>query len=901
MAKVEVKIDKNDGSTYTVDKFNGLKSVQSLSQSTGQPKEIYYGVVPSSGQVNMVDVNGDIKSMIINNEIDNTNVNISVYSNDNLVHNHKSADSEYSEIGKTFSIQMTDVLEQWDTLQYNGYSYAGSSATAYNMLVSVLQSFGFDETTQIPNMLREVATILKAITISKPFLGRDTYRATIDKFCQLAQMQVFQADDGSIKFISGRPNRTTDGEKIIEIPVSDRLTQLKESIILKNKYDAVDIIPAYIVVDNSDTIPSTQTNPSDKELTDTINGVVNNSSSGVEIEATGVLVRGEWNEGWVYPMELDRSEARIEVFYLTGEITVDKPADSQYTDFRFATQMSGREYSNFTFKNDWQDFDTTTLEGLITANDGSTISSTIYSSASVPSSGSNWSGETIAEGVPNCTSSRLTLNFNSYKEGEGSAAPEPNSISIQIPSGYYVVEEGTYYKIGYRIPTGFFMIDAMQSGLGVDSYQEEGQGYWSGWYPENVHGLIRQANSLTISITANTLYKKDLDSIRVGNGSNVYTYGNNELLAVDESVSMSLFPLVSQHYKNAQNIIKDYKKGISDGSISVVCGDYYSLEGDLVKDWSNGEIIETGDIVKINDKFYNVSSRHYKYSGVPKLDLELQDEFPGGFCKLNFTGIDENGKYEGQIDFDGTIVAYAVGKPNIIFVNGSESISYPYCNGLDGNYYNYDFSISNTTSPKQIIEDNVFIPSYYKGKPVTRVLQNAFFGRADFSILFPTNVYQGYFIKSIILGGNITQLGLRCFQNTIRPGKLYLPKSLRYCSASIANTYQYKIGGVTKTVYVRSNISKIGNANEGIYEKCTNVIFDSNVTALSGLLFQTNAPSNLVFNHSQSAQISLDNITAPSSARSITIYSDNTIVNNFNWASKNITATIKPLSEWVEE
>ncbi len=46
---VRVELKLNNNNTFAVDKYNGLRDVESLSQSTGQPKSVYYGVISNSG------------------------------------------------------------------------------------------------------------------------------------------------------------------------------------------------------------------------------------------------------------------------------------------------------------------------------------------------------------------------------------------------------------------------------------------------------------------------------------------------------------------------------------------------------------------------------------------------------------------------------------------------------------------------------------------------------------------------------------------------------------------------------------------------------------------------------------------------------------------------------------
>lgn len=64
----------------TLDK-SWIKSVESLSQSTGQPKEIYYGVTPSSGSIEIIDRNSEIKDYLQDGILDITNTPIDIYCN----------------------------------------------------------------------------------------------------------------------------------------------------------------------------------------------------------------------------------------------------------------------------------------------------------------------------------------------------------------------------------------------------------------------------------------------------------------------------------------------------------------------------------------------------------------------------------------------------------------------------------------------------------------------------------------------------------------------------------------------------------------------------------------------------------------------------------------------------
>lgn len=587
-----------------IDKFNGLKSISSLSQSNPSAGEIYYGVSPNSGTINIVDNNGEIAKMIQSGELPNTNVDIKIYANDNSVQHHISSDSNYTALDKKFNVGLSNLLDEWDTLQYDGYAYKGQSETAYNMLVSVLQSFGFDTTTQIPNMLENVELELKAITLARPFLGEDTYRATIDKFCQLAQMQVYQDDNGTIRFVSARPISSTTTK--IEIPLSKQLRQLNASLILKNKYDAVEITPSRLIIDNDASATTANFNgqgsyppPSNKELTDTIsNQPVNNTT--LPVDAVGF-----YSTGTTAASRPQKTGARIEVYYLEGDIIIPKSDSEQYLDFTYNIEMGGRNYPNITWNNDtsWNDSNWATPNRI--------SSNMLYSSANVGET-SRWSGDKLY-------SNNMIKEFYAYFDNNGHR--KTGELSLSVSPKFEKVELSNQYVIHYKIPVGWF------SAYCFATYYDYQNRWEYNYQTQNVY--IRQADTLTVSITSSKLSKQDSDTMKVGTGDNVYTYANNELMSITENDNI----VNSVYYKNAQNILNDYRTGIVNGEIEIVCDNYYA-NSQLEKNWVNGEMIKVGDIVELEESSsssqlmpstYKVTSREFVYEGVPKIRLQLEE------------------------------------------------------------------------------------------------------------------------------------------------------------------------------------------------------------------------------------------------------------------------------------
>lgn len=307
---------------------------------------------------------------------------------------------------------------------------------------------------------------------------------------------------------------------------------------------------------------------------------------------------------------------------------------------------------------------------------------------------------------------------------------------------------------------------------------------------------------------------------------------------------------------------------------------------------------------------------------------------------FNYTGLDANGNMEGQLAFDGTIVAYAIGKPKITITTAedgtqSESITYAMCNGYNNEHYNYDFnryfaetSVSPATyvsANDRIISEDLIIPSSYNGKPVTKIIDYAFSSRKGEG--HSTNYYQNCFIKTITLGNNITDIGSNAFNGvgyypTDANTMVYVFESENLKNSnvkSIENTaFAYVRNGgysfdlptnlnalgynpfiAASKVRVNSNIMSdisTGMNPNYIFNKSGDIIFSSNVTYVTFGKFSSN--SVIVFEQDVNTEVTL-NVTSMKSATAITIYTDNNSVKNFDWATNNYTVTFKSLSEYT--
>lgn len=310
---------------------------------------------------------------------------------------------------------------------------------------------------------------------------------------------------------------------------------------------------------------------------------------------------------------------------------------------------------------------------------------------------------------------------------------------------------------------------------------------------------------------------------------------------------------------------------------------------------------------------------------------------------LNFTGLDANGNLYGTKSFTEPIVAYAVGKPKISITDNedgsqTETIGYPIDNGFNSEYFGgYDFTtdLGDNVNPIQtpesfIVPETLNIPEEYLGLPIKKILPNAFAGGIPSTAGSTEATYQAKGIREIILPNGLEEIGSGAFSfirylDQTNYNKAFLPNTLKVIGDDALRSVRcaYLSGTVVLDSAIEidlpQNVESVGRAffegaignniindyavsitptsSNGVFDSINTVRFKNTVEELSGLLFYQYPPSTLVFEHSANAQIIID-ISALKSATEMTIYSDNTIVNNYDWASKNITATILPLSDY---
>lgn len=135
MAKIELKIGDKTYNRKWVD------DISSTSQISTDPAGINYGVIPSTSNAKLRDVDGEIRADIESGVLPASNAPTKVVINGNQIQEHITSDSDYDVIDRELNLQFSDRLSLLDKVSYAGMPLRDYSMTAYEMLDDVIGSY----------------------------------------------------------------------------------------------------------------------------------------------------------------------------------------------------------------------------------------------------------------------------------------------------------------------------------------------------------------------------------------------------------------------------------------------------------------------------------------------------------------------------------------------------------------------------------------------------------------------------------------------------------------------------------------------------------------------------------------------------------------------------------------
>ena len=235
-----------------------------------------------------------------------------------------------------------------------------------------------------------------------------------------------------------------------------------------------------------------------------------------------------------------------------------------------------------------------------------------------------------------------------------------NLIQIRNPNIKYLINEGDkiYSTFKYRVTSGTntsptLDIGFYSVGLPVKKYVSGAFSNYDNWVTVSQidesgvtqHEFYFLINYLDADLGTPTTVTVQLKQCGIVNLTRIYGAGNEPDLAECQSIYDDVWLEDRQdkdmYDKVKEFILSDYANGImSANQKELACLDVYDINGNRVYDFSKGDIIKVGDVVRIdrdNDgnsisykqngepRYWRVVGRQVSKVGVPKIALSLRE------------------------------------------------------------------------------------------------------------------------------------------------------------------------------------------------------------------------------------------------------------------------------------
>lgn len=658
-----------------------IKTLESKAQSTAQPDDIYYGSTPSSGSVDIYDKKGDFYDYVRNGVLPNSNVPVELFVNGKKVQGHISTDSNYDINGQTFTLDFENKLSAYEKVMYEGYAYTDETKTLYEMFEKFCEKVGLVDPKDddlkakqlaiilgeqivygTPSKIGTVADYFKAITVPYPYIKRGTVRETLDKFCQLTQLNIIENDNGDLVFVQARPI-LSGNEQVLVIPARCQMSAIDTDVVIDNDIDKAVVAQKTVTVETADkTELETLTFVGENSFVGATKSPYNRREwvSQVKVSPSTTLSAREYTKSALYvgtlsdtivvDFEIKAGQDKTRILdvldkeNITYKLTYQKTVgDAHYSCYANGTDADG--YTALPLALYQKDYLSPISESIrfdvdkteILEDTGTFATSQIIQNIAVRDAGGTIMVEESQEIENKSNIFSLSLEYDS--DNDSFVVDDGNIFSrLRLKWGaifvrmYAVLRQGTQpiitfdgnnYRTGEDSKYGYYLVQKDSVTTLVDGYEA--------YLPLK----------LEISILGNTktITFQDVDTSADESGEHTISVSGNEMLptATTLSVGDKSTDLATQI---SQNITSDYANGIETMRLTVCCADYKDTYGVVRKHWDKGEIFQVGDIVRVDrdnngtpavtykngtEKLWKVTGRTFRNEGVPLIDLELQE------------------------------------------------------------------------------------------------------------------------------------------------------------------------------------------------------------------------------------------------------------------------------------
>ena len=770
-----------------------IDSLQSIERSSVNNSEINYGSIANSGQFELIDEDGELKDLVNDGILPNSNVDVDIYFNNQIdaLQHHISNDTNYDTTQGKFTMSLSNKIDMLDTLIYEGFAYHETSKTLYQILNMVMDSLlNTNQTTEEFNSMlsnrcmtpvgeKYIYEYLQMIEIEYPVIEYGyTYREVLDDICKIAQLNLFVNKSNNYEFISARPLLLSgEAENALRATKGTLKEEPNYELIVRNKYDGVEISENIVnnIIDYYTTIFNdnieTKFTTSDLESVSDVNPITSKSLSAHTNIAYGIQYAVL--AGGTYAYILAYSSSIIKGYYYTFSININKKSNNNLNKilkiFESLFDNDGNNKFNIYYKEK-----THNATGIIYKNNQVEFT---YE----PFSDSEFDNIDITNGY----NVSLTTNATYSQTGQTVSSTATVTLNDIEYSTINIIENNTYYEVTITILCGYDKISLNAEGQSNTTDSASATGTITRYFPQFVNFTL-YGNQQTISFD-NT----SVSSSNINIAQTKANFGSTSTKLLQDKCTFN-GEKMSTIIKN--NILDDYQYGISNLRLEMFTTDLSTKDGTIVKHLDNGDVLDNGDIVfltgdkdKMNQqRYWSVYNNEYNYDGTldESVILNQKREYYGLYNDKYFLG------WKHLIDNEELYVTKDISNNNHLFtynnnttLNGKLIISKEANIKKIGIYQNNEFNgFINCTKLKEIV-----LPS----------IVESFF---DYSFAGCTS------LKTINIPENVTSLSVNLFNGCTSLDNFYIPNNITYIAGGA-------FAGCTslKTIFIPISVTLLGS------------------------------------------------------------------------------------------
>lgn len=554
-----------------------INNLESLSQSTTNNELISYGIVPNTGSVNLLDINGELIDYINDKIIDTSYIPIQLFINGVKKQHHITTNTDYDEDSLSVNIHFSD-----DTSYLDGGKIVIDdekklvSMSAYELFFDTLQNkltpkIGNVSTNGVlpyeVNTTKTVTEYLKNIKLNNLMLDiNKTSAEIINDFCNISQLSFYKDKDNLPVLSFMRPIKPSDsllsnGEKPIIIPEHYIISKDSSQVITNNKIKQVNIP----VIENSLSYSSYKKFDNEQF-----------KQTGIPYLSEIAFCETPLYENWVDFMEKQKgfkvyvSESNGSLFWYTFEINISLNEFIKFDSNKYGTS------SYF----------------ITSYQEGSAVTTRKFDDVKV--------FKDINE-------------FNKYLD----------VIKVPVYSGIIAESITDSFKDKFKVVFAFSVKIGPVGGIDPDNNK------FRFWITANMDSDVEY--SIVKRGEKEIVYTNPIENINSIKNEEIFTLQKNDFLTKDSTINCGVLGEIPLSKYIATSIYLDYANGVRTKKITIAYSDikYYNNNQEIVIKIDD---IKLGKYILLTDKYQNGNSIVWEitginniYDGEPLIQLELRE------------------------------------------------------------------------------------------------------------------------------------------------------------------------------------------------------------------------------------------------------------------------------------